>query len=1016
MFLFDFYFFVSALRLFMRKYPLAALSFALLLALVGAVPLDAKEQGTFVGLTNKVAENRGIMAVNDPATGHPYIAAFMLDSCEGTGRRCSLLLVDALTGKSEQFWYPDKKTNNGELFHLLRGSTGRLYTTMGTGQESAFVEFDVAKRQWSYSTPIHGMAMSFAEAKDGTIYFATYPHSRLYEYNPGTRVTREIARLDPEEKYPFSLAIGEDGWIYAGIGTARSNIVGVHRKTGEVRQLLPEAERLLESAEVALGADGKVYGRAARKLKDTQKNPWYSLEAGQLTQLAAASAPDLAPPANIHFFNTLEEFPKGGRIISCSVPERLALVEEADGKRRTLPLDYDSDGAINTAIALGADGMIYGNTNHPTWFFKYDPVRNEFSDLGTLRGGLLTNLAPWGDKIAGAAYPNGGLYLYDPALPWAPAEAGNKPAEPNPRLLTILQDIKRPRVSRLLRDGKTLVAGGFPGYGHVTGGIALYDLENNTLRTWSLKDLFPGQSAFVIRELPNSLLAVGTSTETPGGGQRVSKTATFFVFDPVALQVVRQLPIPEREVRALDILPDGTVLLLAAGEQSICYQIDAEKGVILKKHDVTERGVLLSGGYSLVRNPETGALYALLSHSISRIREDGEWTTLMTTEDEISSGSVILNNSLYYTVGARLMKYALPVQEQKAWKRPYPLSRLNKEVPPLLAGVHTPQEWAARRSEIMATWQAAIGEQPKRPAPSLRIISEKQMDDHLQQKVIYQTVYGDQVPALLLIPLGAKASQTRPAILALHPTNKLGKTSVATVEGVPNRMYGLELVRRGYIVLAPDALTSGERIAEGARMFDSSAFYQQHPGWSTVGKNLADHQQALDVLSQHPLVDRERIGVMGHSFGGYNAYFLSAMDERVKAVVSSCGVSPFSNTNDIQHWGRRPMPYTHFPLFTAQLKKGFVPFEFNEIMALTAPRPQFYYSGQADTIFQNWKAIGDCYSSVCGVYELLGHKEAFASFIGVGKHDFPPEVRKQAYEFLDYALQYTSKSGDAKEK
>jgi len=340
------------------------------------------------------------------------------------------------------------------------------------------------------------------------------------------------------------------------------------------------------------------------------------------------------------------------------------------------------------------------------------------------------------------------------------------------------------------------------------------------------------------------------------------------------------------------------------------------------------------------------------------------------------------------------------------WLRPYKLANLNaRGIPPLLEGVRTPEQWLAKSEEIRAVWLDYLGGLPARPAPAVRVVSEKRLDDHIRRKIVYDTVYGDTVPALLLLPLDAGAnSLKKPAVLALHPTNPDGKTSIATPDGHHNRMYALELVRRGYVVLAPDAMTSGERIFPGHSHFDSSPFEAQHPNWSTVGKNLTDHLQAMDVLCAQPEVDAERVGVIGHSFGAYNAYFLSSVDERVKAVVSSCGVCPFTRTQDLPHWGKRDYPYTHFPRISEDTARGVVPFEFNEIIALTAPRPQFYYAAQADRYFQNWREVGDVFEDVSKLYTFLGKPENFVSYIGVGEHDFPLEVRLMAYNFLDQIL------------
>ena len=135
---------------------------------------------------------------------------------------------------------------------------------------------------------------------------------------------------------------------------------------------------------------------------------------------------------------------------------------------------------------------------------------------------------------------------------------------------------------------------------------------------------------------------------------------------------------------------------------------------------------------------------------------------------------------------------------------------------------------------------------------------------------------------------GKMYNRKYPAVLALQPTNELGNP-VATPfkEGNRNRYYGLELVSRGYIVLAPDDLTSGERVYPDQKPFYSAPFYEKYPDWTIMAKTLCDHMQALDLLSQLDGVAADRIGAIGVSFGGYNSFFLSSVDSRIKELFRS---------------------------------------------------------------------------------------------------------------------------------
>lgn len=338
----------------------------------------------------------------------------------------------------------------------------------------------------------------------------------------------------------------------------------------------------------------------------------------------------------------------------------------------------------------------------------------------------------------------------------------------------------------------------------------------------------------------------------------------------------------------------------------------------------------------------------------------------------------------------------------------YVLSQLNQTgVPPLLQGIESYEQWTEKLSDIRRTWLDYIGELPARVPVRLQVNSQSKESSHTRLHVEYDTVYGDTITAYILVPNEESHRPGKlgyPAVIALHPTQELGKDNIALSTGSKNRMYALELVERGYVVLVPDALTAGERVYPGRAAFDSEPFYEKHPGWSTVAKNLADHLQGIDVLCSLDVVNPLAIGAIGHSFGAYNAYFLAGIDDRIKAVVSSCGFSPFTGDPYPEHWTYRNYPYTHIPKILADLQQDQVPFEFHEIVALIAPTPFFSYAGQDDHIFPHWKSVGEGMLELSRLYRWLGKEDNFKSLIGAGGHDFPEEIRMLSYLFLDQWL------------
>ena len=60
-------------------------------------------------------------------------------------------------------------------------------------------------------------------------------------------------------------------------------------------------------------------------------------------------------------------------------------------------------------------------------------------------------------------------------------------------------------------------------------------------------------------------------------------------------------------------------------------------------------------------------------------------------------------------------------------------------------------------------------------------------------------------------------------------------------------------------------------------------------GRTLLSKCLHDISVALDYLATRPEVDPQRIGFIGHSYGGRMAIWAPAIDDRILASVSNCG-------------------------------------------------------------------------------------------------------------------------------
>ena len=310
--------------------------------------------------------------------------------------------------------------------------------------------------------------------------------------------------------------------------------------------------------------------------------------------------------------------------------------------------------------------------------------------------------------------------------------------------------------------------------------------------------------------------------------------------------------------------------------------------------------------------------------------------------------------------------------------------------------VKTPGDWQVRRAHILAHLQEVMGPLPggeRRVPLGLQVIETFDAPRYVRQKVSFASEPGDRVPAWLFLPKDPTPGGKRPAMLCLHQTTAIGKDEPAGLGGKANLHYAQELAERGYVTLAPDYPNFGEYKVDPYALGYASASM----------KGVWNHLRAVDLLADHAAVDPEHIGVIGHSLGGHNAIFVALFDDRLKAVVTSCGFNSFpqyyhGNIAGWSHKGYMPRLKETYQLNLAQ-----VPFDFPELVAALAPRGVFTNSPLHDSNF-DVEGVRVCIASAQPVFELLDAADRLRPIYPDAEHDFPPDARRQAYAFLDRLL------------
>jgi dienelactone hydrolase len=261
---------------------------------------------------------------------------------------------------------------------------------------------------------------------------------------------------------------------------------------------------------------------------------------------------------------------------------------------------------------------------------------------------------------------------------------------------------------------------------------------------------------------------------------------------------------------------------------------------------------------------------------------------------------------------------------------------------------------------------------------------------YVRETIEYAVEANERIRSFLLVPKHIDPSA--PAIFAHHQHNRefhLGKSEVVGLAGDRDQAYAAELAQRGYVVIAPDALAFEER--NWSNPSGEAEYYELATrlvqGRTLLSKCLHDISVALDYLATRPEVDPQRIGFIGHSYGGRMAIWAPAIDDRILASVSNCGCVNYkqSFTHDTGVQMEFCLP--------GVLQLGDV----EDILKLVAPRALLLQATADDKWSRGAEAMFAYAESAFPKGKLvLGYWP--------GDHLFTPEMRKNAYRFLDQHL------------
>lgn len=284
-----------------------------------------------------------------------------------------------------------------------------------------------------------------------------------------------------------------------------------------------------------------------------------------------------------------------------------------------------------------------------------------------------------------------------------------------------------------------------------------------------------------------------------------------------------------------------------------------------------------------------------------------------------------------------------------------------------------------------------LGDLPERDRPiSAELVSEEDRGGYVLEKLTLDLNGIEPVPAYFAKP---KGGGKRPTVLYHHAHGgdyALGKDEL--INGRPALQeppYAEALTAMGFNTLCADTWLFGERSGRTENSLFKEMLWKGQVLW---GMMVYDSIRSVDYLCSRPDVDAARIGTIGMSMGSTMAWWLAALDERIRVCVDICCLTDFDaliESNGLDGHGI----YYFVPGLLKEWTTG-------KINALIAPRPHLALAGDLDKLAPV-KGLDRVNAELKAAYAEAGAPEAWKLSIYPVGHTETDGMRREALEWLE---------------
>lgn len=274
--------------------------------------------------------------------------------------------------------------------------------------------------------------------------------------------------------------------------------------------------------------------------------------------------------------------------------------------------------------------------------------------------------------------------------------------------------------------------------------------------------------------------------------------------------------------------------------------------------------------------------------------------------------------------------------------------------------INNTEAWSRERENIRERWLGVTGRMPEIiSGEPLAVLDSVCCEEYMRYTVVLKWLPNDTAHAILLVPHEREVPAPAVVTVFYEPQTSAG------LGGNPNRDFARQLACEGFVTLS-----IGTTRTTVDRTY--SLYYPDMENSESQPLILLAYAaaNAYEALAMDRRVDKGRIGIMGHSYGGKWAMFASCLyDKWACACWSDPGIvfdeTKGGNVNYWEPWylgyekGKRTTKwdvngYKH-PRGAYKIirEKGM---DLHELHALMCPRPFMVSGGEADD-YSRWAAL-----------------------------------------------------------